>query len=62
MGVIMLLRSDPTATPGLVVVLAPITLALAFLTVRLLMTHERAALPDAPISAASRLAESGSHG
>jgi hypothetical protein len=42
MGVIMLLRADPTATPGLVVVLAPITVALAFLTSRLLLTYERA--------------------
>ena len=36
MGVVMLARNDPTATPGLVVVLAPITLALAALTLRLL--------------------------
>jgi hypothetical protein len=63
MGVLMLLRSDPTATLPLVVVLAPITFALAFLTVRLLMTYERAALAkDAPLSTASRLAASGSHG
>jgi hypothetical protein len=39
MGVIMLARNDPTATPGLVVVLAPITLALAALTLRLLGTY-----------------------
>ena len=43
MGVIMLLRHDPTATPGLVIVLTPITVALGGLTVRLLLgyTHNR---------------------
>jgi hypothetical protein len=61
MGVIMLIRSDPTATPALVVVLAPITLALAFLTVRLLLTYDRASLPEeAPSSTAGRLAAVGS--
>jgi hypothetical protein len=41
MGTIMLLRNDPTATPGLVIVLAPITLALAALTIRLLLSYAR---------------------
>jgi hypothetical protein len=39
MGTIMLLRNDPTSTPALVVVLAPITIALAALTVRLLRSY-----------------------
>jgi hypothetical protein len=39
MGTIMIARDDPTATPALVVVLAPITLALAALTVRLLSAY-----------------------
>jgi hypothetical protein len=38
MGTIMLLRNDPTATPALVIALAPITLAIAALTIRLLAT------------------------
>lgn len=37
MGTIMIVRGDPTATPMLVVVLAPITLAIAILTIRLLL-------------------------
>jgi hypothetical protein len=41
MGVIMLVRGDPTATPGLVVVLTPITAAMAVLTLRLLDSYLR---------------------
>jgi hypothetical protein len=36
MGVVMLLRGDPTATPLLVAILAPITIGIAAVTVRLL--------------------------
>lgn len=39
MGVVMLWRHDPTASPGLVYALAPITLALAGLTVVLLRSY-----------------------
>jgi hypothetical protein len=39
MGTIMLLRGDPTATPWLVVILAPITVAIAALTLRLLASY-----------------------
>jgi hypothetical protein len=61
MGTIMLARNDPTATPGLVVVLAPITLAMAGLTARLLGAYTRPRggsnmsppTPDRPASAAS---------
>jgi hypothetical protein len=49
MGTIMLVRDDPTATPGLVVVLAPITLALAALTIRLLSAYR----PTPQVPAAS---------
>jgi hypothetical protein len=41
MGAIKILRGDPTATPLLVVVLAPITIAIAFLTIRLLASYRR---------------------
>jgi hypothetical protein len=37
MGIVMIFRADPTATPGLVVVLAPVTVALAVVNVRLLL-------------------------
>ena len=39
MGVVMLVRGDPTATPLLVAVLAPITVGIAAVTVRLLATY-----------------------
>jgi hypothetical protein len=39
MGAVMLWRQDPTATPTLLVVLAPVTLALAGLTARLLAIY-----------------------
>lgn len=39
MGAIMLARHDPTATPGLVVVLAPITVALGAVTLHLLHAY-----------------------
>jgi hypothetical protein len=41
MGVVMLVRDDPTATPLLVIALAPITLALAVLTTRLMLSYMR---------------------
>jgi len=58
MGAIMLLRDDPTATPGLVIVLAPITLALCVLCVGLLVSYARqpsatqapASAPGPPVS------------
>jgi len=43
MGVIMLARQDPTASPALVVALAPICLALAVLTARLLTSYVQGA-------------------
>jgi len=39
MGVVMIVRGDPTATPLLVAVLAPITVGIAAVTVRLLATY-----------------------
>jgi hypothetical protein len=48
MGTIMLLRNDPTATPGLVIVLAPITIAIAALTVRLLLAYTRTGIEGRP--------------
>ena len=39
MGAVMLARQDPTSTPGLVLVLAPIALGLAVLTGRLLVSY-----------------------
>jgi hypothetical protein len=41
MGVIMLLRQDPTATPALVVALAPIWLGLIVLTAILFVSSSR---------------------
>ena len=46
MGTIMIVLDDPTATPALVIVLAPITLALATLTIRLLSAYRLT--PQAP--------------
>ncbi len=48
MGVIMLVRNDPTATPALVVVLAPISVALAALTIRLLVSYADEAAVERP--------------
>jgi hypothetical protein len=46
MGVVMLLRGDPTATPVLVAILAPITIGIAVVTVRLLTSFaDQAAAP-----------------
>lgn len=41
MGTVMLARQDPTATPGLVLVLVPVSLGLALLTARLLASYAR---------------------
>ncbi len=51
MGVVMLVRGDPTATPLLVAVLAPITLGIAAVTVRLLATYAAGAAPTASAAA-----------
>jgi hypothetical protein len=40
-GTVMLWRRDPTATPMLVFVLAPVSLGLAVLTARLLVSYSR---------------------
>ena len=42
MGVVMVVRGDPTATPLLVAILTPITLGIAAVTVELLRTYGRA--------------------
>ena len=45
MGTVMLWRQDPTATPTLVYVLAPVSLGLALFTARLLASYTISALP-----------------
>jgi hypothetical protein len=49
MGIVMIVRGDPTATPLLVVVLTPVTLGIAVVTARLLATYtsRAAAAPGA---------------
>lgn len=47
MGWVMLWRQDPTATPTLVYVLTPLTLAGAAVTARLLISYARGALTSA---------------
>jgi hypothetical protein len=49
MGIVMLLRQDPTATPGLVAVLAPVSLGLAFLTAKLLATYASSRNSELPM-------------
>ena len=44
MGVVMIARGDPTATPLLVAVLTPITLGIAAVTVQLLSAYAREAV------------------
>ena len=52
MGAIMLVRGDPTATPLLVAILAPITLGIGAVTVQLLTAYAREAVgtPATPLS------------
>jgi hypothetical protein len=51
MGTLMLLKQDPTATPMLLVALAPVTLALAGLTARLLAIYAGPREPRKALSA-----------
>jgi len=52
MGLIMVARDDPTATPLLVVVLTPITLGIAAVTLRLLAGYAKASMSDGFAAAA----------
>ncbi|HET7771788.1 MAG TPA: hypothetical protein VFN74_23645 [Chloroflexota bacterium] len=51
MGFVMLWRSDPTATPGLVYALTPVSLGLAVLTWRLLVSYAQQPAPTPALPA-----------
>ena len=57
MGVVMLWRDDPTATPALVYALLPISLGGAVLTLRLFMSYSRTPTPKAADDRARRVGD-----
>jgi hypothetical protein len=51
MGLVMIARGDPTATPLLVAILTPVTLGIATVTVQLLRPYRRGVLAPGPAAA-----------